>query len=75
MGENLVAVLLVELLDKVNGIVGVEVVDLLGDFLGGHGREELEAVVLVELHEHIGSCVLVEQLVEKLGFVELEILV
>ena len=74
--QDLVAVFLVELLDYVYGIVGVEMVDeLLGDLLGRHVLEQLAAVVLIEFHKHIGRNVVIEQLVEKFRLVEIEVLV
>ena len=75
VAEDFVAFLLVELLYEVDGIVGIEVVDLLGDFLDGHGVEELQTVILVELHKHVGGFLLVEQLEEVLGLLKVEIAV
>ena len=48
---------------------------MLGDFLGGHALEELEAVVLVKFHQHVGGGFLVEQFVEEFSLVEVEFLV
>lgn len=76
MGKNLLAVLLVEFLDDVHSVVGVEVVDeLLGDFLRRHIVEQLAAVVLVEFHEHIGGSLQVKEAVEVFGLLQVEILV
>ena len=75
MAENFVALLLVELLYEVYSVVGVKVVYLLGDFLYGHGVEELETVVFVEFHEHVGRLLLVEKLEEIFGFLEVEVAV
>ncbi len=61
--EDFVALVFVEGLDEVHGVVRVEVVDLLCDFLGGHVAEELAAVVLVKLHEHVGGLLLVQEAV------------
>ena len=76
MGDNLVAVFFVEFLDKVYGLVGVEVAhEFTGDVLGLHVGEELVAVVFVELHEHVGGLVASEELVEVFGLVEVEVVV
>lgn len=76
MGDNLVAVFFVEFLDKVYGLVGVEVAhEFTGDVLGLHVGEELVAVVFVELHEHVGGLVAPEELVEIFGLVEVEVVV
>ena len=76
MREDFVAVVLVELLYKVNGLVGFEVVNhLLSNFFCRHVGEELVAVLLVEFHQHIGSGVLVEKVVQKFRFLDVEFLV
>ncbi len=75
MAENLLALVLVELLYKVNGVVGIEMVDLLGDFFRRHGIEQLEAIVLVQLHKHVGRLFLVKKLEQILGLLKLEIAV
>ena len=64
MLNYLVAFLLGEFLDKVNGVVGVEQVDESADFLGVHALEELAPVFLVKLHEHVGLLLLIVDEVE-----------
>ena len=74
--QDFITVLLIEFLDYIHSIVGVEVVDkLLGNLLGRHGGEELATVVLVQLHEHVGGYIAVEQLVQKFRFVKVEFLI
>ncbi len=75
MGQDLVALFLVELLDDVDGIVCVEVVDLFGDLLGRHVVEQLEPVILVKFHKDIGCGVLVEELEQEFGLIQLQFLV
>ena len=71
--DYVVAVLLVEFLYKVNGIVRVEVFQLLCNILVGHIIEQLLAVVLVKLHKHLGSSLLVEQLVQELSLLGVKV--
>ena len=76
VGDHLVAVLLVKVLDEVNRVVGVEMVDIqTGDFLGVHVAEELPSVILVKLHQHGGGLVAIEQLVEVFGLRQVEVLI
>ena len=76
MRQNLVSVLFVKLLDYVYSVVGVKVVDkLLGNLLGGHIAQKLAPVILVELHEHIGGSVAVQQLVQKFSLVNVQLFV
>ncbi len=49
-------------------------VDLLGNLLGGHVLDNLESLILVELHEHVGGGLLVEELEDIFGPVGVELL-
>lgn len=71
---DFVALFFVELLYQVNGVVGVEVVNLLGDFLGRHVLDKFQTLVLVEFHQHVGGGVLVEQLEEVFRLLGVELL-
>ncbi len=75
VAENLLAVILVKLLNNVDRIIRIKVFDLLGDIGHIHLREKLGSVVLVKLHEHIGLHLLVKKLEEIFGLIEIEILI
>lgn len=71
---DLLAVFLVQLLDKVDGIVGVEDVDKLADLLRIHMFEEFLAVFLVHFHKHIGLFLLVfDKVEEPLGLLQVQL--
>ena len=55
----------IEFLYQVHRIIRVEMLKLLRNFLFGHIVEKLLAVVLIELHQHLGGSLFVEQLIQK----------
>ena len=65
MLDSLVAILLVELLDKVYGVIGVEKVDEVADLLRVHPLEHFLAVVFIKLHEHVGLLLIILNEIEK----------
>ena len=75
MTEDFVALVFVKLLYDVDGVVGVEVFNLLGDVLGVHLAEELCALVFVELHEHVGLSLFVKESEEIFCFFKVEVAV
>ena len=60
VADDVLTVLLVKLLDHVNGIVGVHLLHLLGDFLVGHQLHQVMTLVLVEFHQDVGGGLVVE---------------
>ncbi len=75
MRQDLLALVDIKLLDEVDCIIGVKMVDLLGDLLCRHVGNEFQTVVLIKLHQDIGCRIVVEQTIEILGLVNLEVLV
>ena len=54
LGENVGLLFLVEVLDDIDGLVGIELLQGLGDLLAGHDLEHLVAHRLVELGQRRG---------------------
>lgn len=73
--QYLLLVLLVELLNQVHGVVRLHVVDLLGYDLVGEVVKQFSPVVLIEFEQHVGRRLLVKKLIEKLGLVQVQILI
>ncbi len=58
---HILLVVLIKLLDKVNGIAGIHLLESAGDGLVRHYLEQIGTLVLVELGKHVGCRLLVEQ--------------
>ncbi len=63
--DNLFAVFLVEFLDKVHGVVGVQQVDIVSDLFRIHPLEDLLTVLFIEFHQDVGARFPIRYKVEK----------
>ena len=74
MLDHLLPIFLIEFLDEVDGVVGVEFVDKLADLLRLHVLDEFLTVFLVKLHKHVGFLLLIVYKVEEpLGLLQVEL--
>ena len=69
LGEDLRLIFLVEVLDDVNGLVGIELLERLGDLLRRHLLQHLVAHAFVELGQRRGIEVAPEHLDQRLALI------
>ena len=75
MRDHLIAVLLVEFLYKVDGIVSVEEVDIMAYLLRVHTLKQFLTVFLIELHQHVSFLLLIlDKIEEPLGLFQVKVL-
>ena len=62
--DNLLAFLLIQLLDKVYSVIGVKQINEMADLLRIHTFKEFLTILLVKLHEHISFLLLIVYQIE-----------